>query len=154
MRPTVQKWAFFSVVRKQLATLRQEQESLERELASVQSVLSRYEDLQKQNQRLVNAIASEKDKLNALREERRRTLDNVLTDDECAMSTRLRIRATELEKKRAELDASERDEAALMVELEGLLKGKDTSLSLNSSLQSEDVETQIKRLEKRHLLMR
>ena len=66
----------------------------------------------------------------------------------------MRIRATELEKKRAELDASERDEAALMVELEGLLKGKDTSLSLNSSLQSEDVETQIKRLEKRHLLMR
>ncbi|KAK8829603.1 hypothetical protein WA556_005521 [Blastocystis sp. ATCC 50177/Nand II] len=131
-------------IRKQLATLRQEQESLERELASVQSVLSRYEDLQKQNQRLVDAIASEKDKLNALREERRRTLDNVLTDDE----------ATELEKKRAELDASERDEAALMVELEGLLKGKDTSLSLNSSLQSEDVETQIKRLEKRHLLMR
>lgn len=41
-----------------------------------------------------------------------------------------------------------------MVELEGLLKGKDNSLSLNSSLQSEDVETQIKRLEKRHLLMR
>lgn len=41
-----------------------------------------------------------------------------------------------------------------MVEMEGLLKGKDTSLSLNSSLQSEDVETQIKRLEKRHLLMR
>lgn len=150
----MQKWAFFSVVRKQLATLRQEQESLERELASVQSVLSRYEDLQKQNQRLVDAIASEKDKLNALREERRRTLDNVLTDVECAMSTRLRIRATELEKKRVELDASERDEAALMVELEGLLKGKDTSLSLNSSLQSEDVETQIKRLEKRHLLMR
>ncbi|KAM7457515.1 hypothetical protein BLSTO_01730 [Blastocystis sp. subtype 1] len=141
-------------IRKQLATLRQEQESLERELASVQSVLSRYEDLQKQNQRLVDAIASEKDKLNALREERRRTLDNVLTDDECAMSTRLRIRATELEKKRAELDASERDEAALMVEMEGLLKGKDTSLSLNSSLQSEDVETHIKRLEKRHLLMR
>ena len=66
----------------------------------------------------------------------------------------MRIRATELEKKRAELDASERDEAALMVELEGLLKGKDNSLSLNSSLQSEDVETQIKRLEKRHLLMR
>lgn len=150
----MRKWAFFSAVRKQLATLQQEQESLERELASVQSVLSRYEDLQKQNQRLVDAIASEKDKLNALREERRRTLDNVLTDDECAMSTRLRIRATELEKKRVELDASERDEAALMVELEGLLKGKDTSLSLNSSLQSEDVETQIKRLEKRHLLMR
>lgn len=83
----MRKWAFFSAFRKQLATLRQEQESLERELASVQSVLSRYEDLQKQNQRLVDAIASEKDKLNALREERRRTLDNVLTDDECAMST-------------------------------------------------------------------
>lgn len=151
----MQKWAFFSVVRKQLATLRQEQESLERELASVQSVLSRYEDLQKQNQRLVDAIASGEGQTE--RASRGKAKDAGQRADgrtECAMSTRLRIRATELEKKRAELDASERDEAALMVEMEGLLKGKDTSLSLNSSLQSEDVETQIKRLEKRHLLMR
>lgn len=63
-------------------------------------------------------------------------------------------RATELERKRLELDASERDEAALMVELEGLLKGKDNSLSFNSSFHNEDVENQIKQLERRHLLLR
>lgn len=70
------------------------------------------------------------------------------------MSIGLMRRATELEKKRMELDASERDEAALMVELEGLLKGKDNSLSLNSSLHDEDVENQIKQLERRQLLLR
>lgn len=70
------------------------------------------------------------------------------------MSIEVMRRATELEKKRVELDASERDEAALMVELEGLLKGKDNSLSLNSSLQDEDVQNQIKQLERRQLLLR
>ena len=52
----------------------------------------------------------------------------------------MRNRATELEKKR--------------VELEGLLKGKDSSLSLSSTLHAEEIEGQVARLEKRHLLLR
>ena len=52
----------------------------------------------------------------------------------------MRNRATELEKKRVELDASEREEAELLVELEGLLKGKDSSLSLSSTLHAEEIE--------------
>ena len=66
----------------------------------------------------------------------------------------MRNRATELEKKRVELDASEREEAELLVELEGLLKGKDYSLSLSSTLHAEEIEGQVARLEKRHLLLR
>ena len=66
----------------------------------------------------------------------------------------MRNRATELEKKRVELDASEREEAELLVELEGLLKGKDSSLSLSSTLHTEEIEGQVARLEKRHLLLR
>ena len=58
----------------------------------------------------------------------------------------------ELEKKRVELDASEREEAGLLVE--GLLKGKDSSLSLSSMLHAEEIEGQVARLEKRHLLLR
>ena len=66
----------------------------------------------------------------------------------------MRNRATELEKKRVELDASEREEAELLVELEGLLKGKDSSLSLSSRLLAVEIQWQVPRWEKRHLLLR
>ena len=65
-----------------MATLQQEEVSLQREYESVHSVLDRYEELQKQNQRLVESIEKEKETLAALREERRRTLDNLLTSEE------------------------------------------------------------------------
>lgn len=65
-----------------MATLQQEEASLQREYESVHSVLDRYEELQKQNQRLVENIEKEKETLAALREERRRTLDNLLTSEE------------------------------------------------------------------------
>ena len=65
-----------------MATLQQEEASLQREYESVHSVLDRYEELQKQNQRLVESIEKEKETLAALREERRRTLDNLLTNEE------------------------------------------------------------------------
>ncbi len=65
-----------------MATLQQEEASLQREYESVHSVLDRYEELQKQNQRLVESIEKEKETLAALREERRRTLDNLLTSEE------------------------------------------------------------------------
>ena len=65
-----------------MATLQQEEASLQRESESVHSVLDRYEELQKQNQRLVESIEKEKETLAALREERRRTLDNLLTSEE------------------------------------------------------------------------
>lgn len=55
---------------------------MQREYESVHSVLDRYEELQKQNQRLVESIEKEKETLAALREERRRTLDNLLTSEE------------------------------------------------------------------------
>lgn len=65
-----------------MTTLQQEEASLQREYESVHSVLDRYEELQKQNQRLVENIEKEKETLAALREERRRTLDNLLTSEE------------------------------------------------------------------------
>ena len=65
-----------------MATLQQEEASLQREYESVHSVLDRYEELQKQNQRLVESTEKEKETLAALREERRRTLDNLLTSEE------------------------------------------------------------------------
>lgn len=65
-----------------MATLQQEEASLQREYESVHSVLDRYEELQKQNQRLVESIEKEKETLAGLREERRRTLDNLLTSEE------------------------------------------------------------------------
>lgn len=65
-----------------MTTLQQEEASLQREYESVHSVLDRYEELQKQNQRLVESIEKEKETLAALREERRRTLDNLLTSEE------------------------------------------------------------------------
>lgn len=65
-----------------MTTLQQEEASLQREYESVHSVLDRYEELQKQNQRLVKSIEKEKETLAALREERRRTLDNLLTSEE------------------------------------------------------------------------
>ena len=65
-----------------MATLQQEEASLQHEYESVHSVLDRYEELQKQNQRLVESLAKEKATLDALREERRRTLDNLLTSEE------------------------------------------------------------------------
>ena len=65
-----------------MATLQQEEASLQREYESVHNVLDRYEELQKQNQRLVESIEKEKETLAALREERRRTLDNLLTSEE------------------------------------------------------------------------
>ena len=65
-----------------MTTLQQEEASLQREYESVHSVLDRYEELQKQNQRLVESLEKEKETLAALREERRRTLDNLLTSEE------------------------------------------------------------------------
>ena len=65
-----------------MTTLQQEEASLQREYESVHSVLDRYEELQKQNQRLVESIEKETETLAALREERRRTLDNLLTSEE------------------------------------------------------------------------
>lgn len=65
-----------------MATLQHEEVSLRREYESVHSVLDRYEELQKQNQRLMESLEKEKGTLAVLREERRRTLDNLLTSEE------------------------------------------------------------------------
>lgn len=65
-----------------MATLQHEEASLQREYESVHSVLDRYEELQKQNQRLMESLEKEKGTLAVLREERRRTLDNLLTSEE------------------------------------------------------------------------
>lgn len=65
-----------------MATLQHEEASLQREYESVHSVLDRYEELQKQNQRLMESLEKENGTLAVLREERRRTLDNLLTSEE------------------------------------------------------------------------
>ena len=61
--------------------IRSEIESYEQTIETYTAKV-RYEELQKQNQRLVESLEKEKETLAALREERRRTLDNLLTSEE------------------------------------------------------------------------
>ena len=66
----------------QLQTLQQEESTLQEELESVRTVLDHYNSLKEKNQELMNAIDNVKKHLLDLKEERRRTLDNMLTEEE------------------------------------------------------------------------
>ena len=62
--------------------MKQEEASLTAQLASMQSVLSQYEELMRQNKKLQDAVDQEKKELEELRRERRRTYANMLTPEE------------------------------------------------------------------------
>lgn len=66
------------------------------------------------------------------------------------------LRAAELDRKREELDKSEREEAALMVELENLLKEGESSLSLSSNVKNETAQltATIANYDRRHQILR
>ena len=68
--------------RSKLEVLKQEEASLMAQLASMQSVLSQYEELMRQNKKLQDAVDQERKELEELRRERRRTYDNMLTAEE------------------------------------------------------------------------
>ena len=99
--------------------MKQEEASLQQELESVQLLLSHYNMLKQQNEDLTKAIQEEKEHILHLKEEKQRTLDNMLNEEEYWLYSDVICRAQELEKQRKVLDASERMEAELMIEVGG-----------------------------------
>lgn len=108
----------------------------------MQTVIHRYEQLQQHNASLSEAIQKDKQELERLRQ----SAEDELPEDE----------TNELAKRRKELDQSEREEAALMVELESLLKGMESSLSISASIQGSeqpDLEQTMKNIDQRRSLL-
>ena len=62
--------------------MKQEETSLQQELESVQLLLSHYNLLKEQNEQLTKAIEEEKEHIRKLKEEKQRTLDNMLNEEE------------------------------------------------------------------------
>ena len=68
--------------RAKVAVLVEEETRLTNELKSMESVISQYEELISQNEKLQKAIDKEKAQLEDLTRQRRRTYDNLLTSEE------------------------------------------------------------------------
>lgn len=108
----------------------------------MQSVVQQYRELQEHNTQLESMIKDEKAELERLQ---KLSADGLLEDEE-----------NELSQKRRELDQSEQEEAALLVELESLLKGMETSLSLSVSTpgsESWDLEQLEKKIDQRQEIL-
>lgn len=110
----------------QYNTLKEEESTIQQELESVEGVVTHYKALQEQNARLIEEIETRKNAVAKIREARRRTIDNLLSEEEYERKRRVMHRAKELEAQRKALDASEREEAALMVEVR--MKKRDNGL--------------------------
>lgn len=108
----------------------------------MQSVIRQYQELQEHNTQLESMIAEERRELDRLQ---KLAADELLEDEE-----------NELSIKRRELDQSEQEEAALLVELESLLKGMESSLSLSVSThggESWDLEQLDKKINQRQEIL-
>ena len=68
--------------RSKIAVLVEEETKLTNELKSMESVITQYEELISQNEKLQKAIDKEKAQLEDLTRQRRRTYDNLLTSEE------------------------------------------------------------------------
>ena len=66
----------------QYNTLKEEEMTIQQELESVEGVITHYKTLQEQNAQLVKEIEKEKRIIETIKEERRRTIDNLLNEEE------------------------------------------------------------------------
>ena len=108
----------------------------------MQSVVLQYRELQEHNTKLESLITEERAELDRLQKS---AADGLLEGEE-----------NELSIKRRELDQSEQEEAALLVELESLLKGMESSLSLSVSThggESLDLEQTEKKIDHRQEIL-
>lgn len=66
----------------QYNTLKEEEMTIQQELESVEGVITHYKTLQEQNAQLIKEIEKEKRIIETIKEERRRTIDNLLNEEE------------------------------------------------------------------------
>ena len=66
----------------QYNTLKEEEMTIQQELESVEGVITHYKTLQEQNAQLIEEIEKEKRIIASIKEERRRTIDNLLNEEE------------------------------------------------------------------------
>lgn len=78
--------------RSKIDALVQEETKLTEELKSMENVITQYEELMKQNQKLQEAVDKETAELEELTRQRRRTYDNLLTPEEYVFGMMLRLR--------------------------------------------------------------